>query len=279
MHTPEQIAQLAALACLLEASAEKPGNVTPTRDFRDMAFEDFLRSALAVGPELGRAGERGVGATILAAIQATRRLTRANTNLGIVLLLAPLARAALLGGDLRAGVRAVLGALTLEDARDAYAAIRLALPGGFAASEEHDIRSEPSVTLLEAMASAAGRDSVAAEYASGYAITFERGLPALCGALARGASQREAVVQTFLELLAAIPDTLIARKLGLEAARAVSGQAAQALAAGGVLAPAGHAAIAALDAALRDPENRRNPGTSADLTAATLFVALLEGAL
>lgn len=277
MHTPAQIGQMATLACLLEASAEKPGNVTPTHAFRDMAYEDFLRSAVAIGPELGRAAERGVGATVLAAIKATRCLTSANTNLGIVLLLTPLARASLLGGELRAGLRAVLSALTLDDAHATYAAIRLALPGGFATTEQHDIHAAPTVTLLEAMASAAARDSVAAEYASGYAITFERGLPALQGALSRGAGQREAVVQTYLELLAALPDSLIARKLGQQHAHAVSAQAAQVLAAGGVFSPQGRAAIVELDAALRDPDNRRNPGTSADLTAATLFVALIEG--
>ena len=97
--TGGEIGSAVQLACLLEASASKPGNVTPGRRFRDMSYEDFLASAAAIGPAFTRAGERGLGATILEAIEATRRWTRANTNLGIILLAAPLARAAALGGD------------------------------------------------------------------------------------------------------------------------------------------------------------------------------------
>ena len=281
---PQRVVAAVQLACLLEASAEKPGNVTPSRSFHNMDYGDFLRSAVAMGPELGRAGDRGVGATILAAIEATRRWTHANTNLGIVLLCAPLAKAALAGntpgeGDLRATLRDVLSALTVEDARLAYAAIRLARPGGLEATVQHDIRDEPTVTLREAMASAAERDNIAAEYASDYTITFELGLPSLSAALSRGATPTEAVVQTYLELLAAIPDTLIARKWGPAAAADVSRAAAHTLAAGGVFSAAGERAIAELDARLRSDGTRLNPGTTADLVAATLFVALLEGVL
>lgn len=279
--TPDAVGAAAQLACLLEVSADKPGNVTPTHPFHDMNYEDFLRGAAALGPELARAGQRSAGETILAAIKATRRWTRANVNLGIVLLFVPLARAALTGqGHLRDNLAAALRGLTVEDARFTYAAIRLAAPGGLEAEVEHDVRTEPTITLGEAMASAAQRDSVAAEYGSGYAITFERGLPALQASLARGISTGQVVVQTYLELLAAVPDTLIARKRGVAAAQAVSNQAVQVLAAGGVFTAEGHRAMAELDTYLRgQADNSLNPGTTADLVAATLFVALLEGVL
>jgi triphosphoribosyl-dephospho-CoA synthase len=171
-----------------------------------------------------------------------------------------------------------LHSLTVADAAAAYAAIRLAFPGGLDERvEKHDIRDEPQVTLLEAMAEAAGRDSIASEYVTGYAITFERGLPALEGALEKGLATGAAVVQTHLELLAAVPDTLIARKQGRGVAEAVSRGAATVLAAGGMHSDDGRQAIAAFDADLRDPANSLNPGTTADLTAATLFAALLIG--
>src|ERR1044071_7860029 len=99
-RTAEAVAGAAQLACVLEASAEKPGNITPTHDFHDTSYEDMLRSAIAVGPELGRAGQRGVGETVLAAVEASRRVAPSNTNLGIALLLAPLAKAALGAGPL-----------------------------------------------------------------------------------------------------------------------------------------------------------------------------------
>jgi triphosphoribosyl-dephospho-CoA synthase len=277
--SPEAVAGAAQLACVLEASAEKPGNITPRHDFADTSYEDMLRSAIALGPELGRAAQRGVGETVLAAVRATHRVAGANTNLGIALLLAPLARAALLGGALRERLDEVLGALTLDDARGAYAAIRAAGAGGLDEPVEHDVRAAPTVTLREAMAAAADRDSVAAEYASGYALTFELGLPALHRALDDELRPRDATVMLSLELLAAVPDTLVARKRGRAAAERVSAGAASVLAAGGVRSDAGRTALQAFDASLRQDGNALNPGTTADVVTAVLFVALLEGLL
>jgi triphosphoribosyl-dephospho-CoA synthase len=281
--TPSDIGTLAALASALEASAPKPGNVSPGRPFRDMGYEDFLASAVAAGPELGRAGERALGETILAAVRATRRWTTANTNLGVVLLMAPLAKAAGAADrpgagevGLRGRLRAVLDATSVADARHAYHAIREARPGGLGAAPEQDLQDEPTVTLREAMRLAAARDSVAAEYLSNFAITFDTGLPALRAARAGALGWSEAIVETFLTILAAHPDSLIGRKLGPDAAAAISARAAELLRTGGVRTPAGRAAIAAFDSALRDAHNSRNPGTTADLTAATLFVLLLE---
>ena len=264
----EAVAGAAQLACVLEASAEKPGNITPRHDFADTSYEDMLRSAIALGPELGRAAERGVGDTVLAAVHATQRVAGANTNLGIALLLAPLARAAqLAGGTLRERAEEVLGALTLDDARGAYAAIRTAGAGGLDEPVEHDVRAEPTIALRDAMAAAAERDSVASEYATGYALTFDLGLPALDDGLA----PRAATVELFLTLLAAVPDTLIARKRGRAAAEQVSAGAARVL--------AKQATLEAFDASLRRDGNALNPGTTADLVTAVLFVALLEGRL
>jgi triphosphoribosyl-dephospho-CoA synthase len=167
----------------------------------------------------------------------------------------------------------------MEDARATYAAIRLAAPGGLQDKvESQDVRDEPTVTLREAMAHAVERDSIASEYLSDYTITFERGLPALKSTREAGLDEREAVVQVYLQLLATVPDTLIARKQGRAAAEAVSHQAAGVLATGGVTTEVGRHEIAALDRSLRDPDNRMNPGTTADLVAATLFVDMLEEA-
>jgi triphosphoribosyl-dephospho-CoA synthase len=264
---------------VLEASAEKPGNITPSHDFRDTSYEDMVRSAIAIGPELGRAGERGVGETVLATVRASRGVAPANTNLGIALLLAPLAKAALAGGPLRPALSATLAALDVADARAGYEAIRLAGAGGLEERVEHDVRAEPAVGLREAMAAAAGRDAIAAEYVSDFALTFDAGTPALGAALADGLAVRAAIVELHLRLLATTPDTLIARKLGVEAAARVSAGAREALSAGGVRTAAGRQAVERFDASLRDPGNALNPGTTADLVTATLFVAMVEGML
>lgn len=284
------IAGRAHLACLLEASAPKPGNVSPGRPFADMRYEDFLVSAEAIARPLEGAGRRPLGETILQAVEATASRTRANTNLGIVLLLTPLARAAawLLDSpvpadrdqrlrDLRAAVKAVLAETTVADAGNAYRAIRLANPGGLGDAEEQDVAAEPTVTLLEAMRLAADRDGIAREYASSYETTFERGVPALLNARADGLPMNDAIIEAYLMLLAANPDTHIARRGGDTLARHASRLAATALEAGGVRSDEGRRRIAAMDASLRDPRNLANPGTTADLTAATIFAALIAG--
>jgi triphosphoribosyl-dephospho-CoA synthase len=273
------VAVAAQLACLLEASAAKPGNVSPDAAFRDATYEDFLASAAAIGPALAAAGERPLGTTIRAALEATARWAPSNTNLGLVLLLAPLARAALQPGDqpLAARLAATLAATTVADAREAYDAIRLAAPGGLGHAPEQDVAGTPTVPLREAMALAQDRDAIAREYATGFRTTFEIGAPALARARADGLSWREATVEAFLTLLAAAPDTHIVRKLGPEAAAAVSRRARAVLDAGGVRTPTGRQEIAALDRALRDERNTRNPGATADLTGAAIFVALLDG--
>jgi triphosphoribosyl-dephospho-CoA synthase len=276
---PDDVGRAAQLACVLEASAEKPGNITPSHDFDDTSYEGMLRSGIALGPEIGRAGERGVGETVLAAVRASREVAGANTNLGIALLLAPLGRAALGGRPLRERLGDVLRALTVDDARAAYAAIRLAGAGGLDEPVEHDVRDEPRVTLREAMAAAAQRDAIASEYVTDYAVTFELGLPALADTLRDGLRPRDAIVESALRLLAAVPDTLIARKRGADAAERIAADARQVLTAGGVRSARGRTALAEFDASLRQEGNALNPGTTADLVTAVLFVALLEGML
>jgi triphosphoribosyl-dephospho-CoA synthase len=281
---------------VLEVSAEKPGNITPSHDFHDTSYEDMLRSAIAVGPELARARERRVGETVLAVVEASRCVAPANTNLGIALLLAPLAKAALSldppilaaprhggsrldGAPLRTALGATLRALDVADARAAFAAIRLSGARGLHERVEHDVRSEPTVGLREAMASAAERDSVASEYVTDYALTFDTGVPALVAALGDGLAVRDAIVELHLRLLDQVPDTLIARKRGAGAAAQVSAGAGEVLAAGGVRTAAGRHALRSFDASLREPGNALNPGTTADLVTATLFVALVEDIL
>ena len=134
------------------------------------------------------------------------------------------------------------------------------------------MRSEPDISLREAMASAAARDSIASEYVTDFALTFDTGVPALAAALAAGRPVRDAIVELHLRLLAAAPDTLIARKAGTDAAARVSEGAREVLARRAPDAPS-------FDASLRTDGNRLNPGTTADLVTATIFVALLGGML
>lgn len=279
MSTREAIAAAAQLACLLEASAPKPGNVSPGIAFHDTRYEDFLASAAAIAPAFLDAGTQSLGDTILRAIDDTRHWTSANTNLGIVLLLAPLAHAAHATSpeSLRDRVREVLASTTVADAESVYAAIRLARPGGLGDAPVEDVASSPTVALTAAMELAAARDDIAREYATAFARTFIVGVPALEHARATGLEWPDAIVECYLALLADSPDTLIARKLGPDAANEVRAHASAVRDAGGMRTTAGRQAVAAFDLELRDARNSRNPGTSADITAAAVFVVLLNG--
>ena len=279
IKTEREIAQLAQMACIWEACAAKPGNVNRSSDFSNTSLEDFLLSAIAIGPAFENAACVGVGQTILRAAEDTHRWVRSNTNLGLILLLAPLVKACLAAADvkdIRKSLNLTLNSLTVEDARHTYAAIRFVQPGGLGHAPQADVAEEPAITLLQAMALAKDRDAIAREYVTGFAIAFETGLPALKEALARRADFSSAVVQAFLTILSQVPDTLIARKRGWEAARLVSQKAMEVLSLGGVVTPEGRAGLAEMDRALRDESHALNPGTTADLTAASIFLALLD---
>lgn len=274
--TGGEAAAAAQLACLLEASAPKPGNVSPGRPFSDLRYEDFLAAAAAIGDPLAGAAVRPLGVTIRLAIEATRRWPATNVNLGIVLLLAPLVRTVLASGALtRHAVQATLHETTVDDAREVYAAIRLASPGGLGQVEAQDVAGEPDRSLLEVMRLAADRDGIAREYATGFATTFDVGAPAVARGRRDGLDWSDAVVEAYLTLLASAPDTHIARRGGAALAVDVTRQAGEVLAAGGVRTTNGRAAIDAFDRVLRDPAHTANPGTTADLTAAAIFVELV----
>jgi triphosphoribosyl-dephospho-CoA synthase len=235
-------------------------------------------SAVAIGPAFRRATRSPVGEIILEAIQATQHFVGLNTNLGIVMLLAPLAKAAGLaeGEGLRAALGSVLKNLTVDDARLAYEAIRLAKPAGMGQVKQFDLHeTDPGISLLEAMAQARDRDTIAREYVTDYAITFEIGLTTLERTLGQGVGLPDAIVQTFLSILAKVPDTLIARKNGLAAAEDVSDRAGLVLKQGGIFNPNGQTAIEKFDLSLRSAKHNLNPGTTADIMAAVLFTYLV----
>jgi triphosphoribosyl-dephospho-CoA synthase len=200
-----------------------------------------------------------------------------NTNLGMALLFAPLAAAARSGesAGLRTRLARVLRGLSVDDARWAYRAIRIARPGGLGRAATADVARPPAVTLRQAMRLAAGRDTVAAEYARGFAVTFDLALASLRRARRRGLGLLDAIAQAHLEVMARVPDTLIGRKAGAAAAVEVARRARGVIRAGGFLTAEGLAAARRLDRDLRRAGNRLNPGTSADLVAAALFVWLL----
>jgi triphosphoribosyl-dephospho-CoA synthase len=279
ISSSERIALAAEIACLLEVSAPKPGNVTRFADFSDTRYIDFLASAAVTGTVLRTVARATTGSLILEVVQETARAVGRNTNLGIALLFAPLAKAALLGGrrSLRTRVHAVLASLTPRDGQKVYEAIRLASPGGLGKAQQLDVRTTHGrVPLMEAMRSAMERDSISREYATDFEVTFTIGAPTLEKCLRETHDPEASIVQTYLTLLSRLPDSLIARKCGDREAKRVSQQAGAILADGGAFTLEGRRRLTSWDRTLRQRGNRLNPGTTADLTAAALFAVMLQ---
>ena len=274
--SPNSVGACATLACLWEATAPKPGNVTRAADFNNMSYADFLTSAAVIGPCFERATTEGVGATVLAAVQATRAAVGKNTNLGTVLLLAPLATVPV-SQPLVSSVNLVLDQLTAIDTREVYNAIRLAQPAGLGhvdRADVHDI-SPPEIPLVEAMQLAAERDTVAKQYTIGFKQVFTTA-DRIELATHSGLPLSDAIIHAFLQLLAEQPDSLIARKCGAPQATEISTRVAAIINQAKSGSNQYQKAVAELDFYLRSDGHRRNPGTTADLIAAALFVLLRE---
>ncbi len=241
-----------------------------------MEAQDFLDSAEAAAPAIA-AGDLGVGARILAAVEATKARVGQNTNLGILLLCAPLAHAALRFpvAPLREALERTLAGLTQEDAELAFRAIALASPAGLGSSAEHDVNAPARVTLLEAMRVAAPRDRIAFQYANGFDDIFGPGLSELAAAREAGAEPWLVTLRVYLRFFSAFADSHILRKYGTEAAERTRQEAWEFVRKQGDWGDPEMVCADALafDAALKS--RGLNPGTSADLTVATLFAARL----
>ena len=263
---------LAQVACLMEATARKPGNVHRFADFDGRLLPGFRPERPGDRPGDGRgAVDRRGRARSSPAVEATRRVVSTNTNLGMILLLAPLSAAFEPGGDLRS--RRARRARRAHDRRRPRMPIARSgspNPGG---SARPPIRTWPTSrpsTLLDAMRMAADRDLVARQYATGYADVFEIALPALRTADRQEVALEEAIIRTHVVVLSRVADTLIVRKRGVPVAKEVSRRAVEALEGGD---------FAALDRFLREDGHARNPGATADLIAAALFAAMAEGTI
>jgi len=268
MSLPDSTSDIVT-ACRWEVDARKAGNVHPFAGFEDLTHVDFVQSAVACAPALADS-TCTLGMSILSAIRATRSVVSTNTNLGIVLLLAPLARCRpnLWKDDLPT----ILDGADVADTRHVFEAIRTAVPGGLGRADEQDIADEPTLPLRQVMGLAADHDMIARQYAQAFADLLDIGVPALLNGFAQFNCVEAAILQLQLRLLVAFPDSLIARKRGTDATRQVSDRARGI----DLSTAAGRAAYAEFDRWLRRDGHAFNPGTTADLIAACLFIALRE---
>lgn len=262
-------------ACLGELGALKPGNVHIFADGHGMTVQDFVLSAEVVSEVIAKP-ELSIGERILLSVEATQKAVSCNTNLGVILLCAPMLQAALKESDTYfiARLQQVLANTTVQDAANVFKAIALANPAGLGSSESFDVHEPVNCNLLVGMQSAASRDMIARQYANNFANIVD-GLVCYQQALALWQRPAWATTAVHLHYMSQFPDTHILRKFGDTIANLVKNEA-----------EVHHVAflksynpknyqlqLMTFDEALK--KRGLNPGTSADLTVATLLLHAL----
>ena len=297
------------LAMLLEVTVAKPGNVNLTVGFEGTRIEHFLASAVAAESSFEEAACRGIAVChkklsvsevgmgqIMkkCAADISEWQKGGNTLLGTIMLFVPLAVA---GGmtptgenfdfdfqRLRANLRLAIESTTAEDAISLYEAIDIAKPSGLGGAPDLDVTDPASktrilkdnVSLYEVFKIAAAYDDICSEWINNYPITFDFAYPYLTEQL-KHVDLNTAVVHTYLKILSKHTDTFIARKVGVRKAREISLDAKKLLELGGMETSKGRKSIIEFDRRLRESGNLLNPGTTADITAATLALCTLNG--
>jgi len=302
---------LATLACCLEVAAPKPGNVNRIAEFENTRLEDFLSSGVILGQVIDQTAAQSTGATILQAVRQTQKLVGTNTNLGIILLIVPMAKAigspspaAQLNRD---SIGKIFDHLSPQDAQDVFAAIRIANPGGLGTTRQFDVQDTKGgdrLDLLTAMDCVAHQDLVARQYTNRCAQLFDLGLPAILAARKSFGSLNLAIAYAHVYLMACFPDGLIWRKSGEPVARHSQNWAAQLIEKLPLLKVTNESplrvppvasseieqtilseervdsfwrGVAEFDFWLRSDGNKRNPGTTADLITGSLFLGMARG--
>jgi len=308
-ETAEKTAACLQLAALLEVSAyPKPGNVHRTADFPETRYEHFLASAVALAPPFKygakhgisvftgkiKPNDIGVGRIIKdAVVNMSQWQHGGNTLLGAIILLSPISVAAGMTfveetfsiADLRKNLKVVVESSTPTDAVDVYDAIIIAQPEGLGKVPRLDVTDPTSrqqildenITLLDIFEISSGYDSIASEWLSNYSVTFDLGYPYFTKQLEDERDINTATVNTFLKILSEVPDTFIARKVGLSKAKEVSEKARKVLESGGLSTTEGRSYIQKFDKEIRDPTHKLSPGTTADIVTAVLAASILNG--
>ncbi|MDE0309678.1 MAG: triphosphoribosyl-dephospho-CoA synthase [Acidiferrobacterales bacterium] len=256
-------------ACVSELTAVKPGNVHCFAAGHGMEVEHFLKSAYAVAGVLGNS-QLGTAQKIYQSVQATRQAVAMNTNLGIILLCVPIAQAcsAMPTKTLQQSVHDEIEALGIQRSRLIVDAIRLAAPSGLGKSARHDVCEPVNATIREIMAFAQESDMIARQYATGFADVFQFGFDAMAQF---DSDQSESVTGLYLCYLSAYPDTHVCRQHGLAVAKEVQNEAGELCRKFQQAGLTGALFDQLLSVDTQWKQRDINPGTSADLTVATLF--------
>ena len=259
---------------ICDINALKPGNVGRHGAGHGMECADFIRSAQVVTPILCN-HRLGLGKRILAGVEATLAAVHCNTNLGMLLLIAPVVRVfeqLVSPEDFKDVIKPTLVSLGPQEAQDIFAAIRLANPGGLGKVDKYDVNSPLEIDIFSAMDAAKDRDLIALQYANGYREVVNLGIKCLQNYHNRWNSVEWAVVACYLMYMASFPDSHIRRKHGMEIAEQVRKKTVSVRGRFTDCDNPGDAkdVLMLFDRELKESEI--NPGTCADLTIASLLL-------
>jgi triphosphoribosyl-dephospho-CoA synthase len=296
------VGNCASLATLLEVSAyPKPGNIHRLNDFSETSYEHFLAGGVALGSVMGELAQRSnvvqnyanvrLGKGIIDAVDVMFQWQKGgNIHLGVILLFVPISAGAGASSleieELRDATRQIIANATTMDSIDIYSAIGKAMSSeNLGSADKLDVTERESserikqenITPLEIFELCKDRDLICSEWVTGFETVFETLYPYLNERINRGSNINDAAVDTFIKLLSEKPDSLITRKMGIEAAKQVSEKAKKIIEAGGIESEKGETMLWSLDKELNKEKGKLNPGTTADLTAATLYILLLSG--
>tara|TARA_B100001971_G_C18240082_1_gene570162 strand:+ start:1292 stop:2209 length:918 start_codon:yes stop_codon:yes gene_type:complete len=302
MLSIEDISNCAQIACVLEATYPKPGNVNRFKEFQDTKFEHFLASAIGIGDATREATLRGfrirkeglkyrnlnLGKLILQAVRDSKKWHNGkNTNLGIAILLIPLSASygLALGGkgtsqsNVRNELNKAIRNATTQDAIYFFRAVQLANPGGLGEVDTLDVMDDNSIREiieeklnLHNILTFSNQNSIQQELTGKMHITYDVGYPKIMEVYNKTGNLNLATLNGFMYILASVPDSLIAQKKGAKVANKISLMAKKIIEEGVSLAE-----IKKFDKKIRMKDNSLNPGTTADLTASSLMVCLLNG--
>jgi len=274
-------------SCVLEVCTDKPGNVSPSHNFSDTYFENFIFGSVFLGDAVefcarsGFSGKPEIGKSIYRAVKSLSFFNKKNTHLGIIMLFMPLAAAygvCVRENDfhinfLRKNLKKIIVNTTVKDSFYLQDAFMIASPGGLGEEKKFDINDKNfkekilknNMVFFKLMKISSARDLIASELSNGMHITFNIGYPKFLS-FYKEENLRESVLKTYLAILSEFPDTLIARKKGIETAKQVSAYAKDVV--------SGRKDISVLKKFLH--ENSLNPGSIADITTASVLLGILN---
>ena len=277
-HSLDDLKSAYLFSCKKDIELIKPGNVNLLSSHKDTKAQDYLDSAILSSKELFNQNY-SLGKRILESVNVTRSQVNVNTNLGIILLCAPVIQSYIDFNnlDLREGIKKTLSTRSIKDTHDLCAAINISSPGGLGDSDMYDTASYPNASIKQIMDYSQEYDRISYQYSHNFSDIFDFIIPKLEFLNQRYESLDISLSLLFIEILAKIPDSHISRKFGDKIAKKTSNNAHDLLKILDREHDPDYLAKALNNLDYEYKKKGINPGTTADLLVASLMIYKISG--